>query len=258
MHALCFVTRALPDGNNPYPFTDRSTTQPPLHHAGLTYHRPMHCLGCDYNLQGLSDHRCPECGRPFDPANQKTWSLSKSVRRAQSCQAIGRLLVIIAAIIAITAIYLNAKGEDVFLTFFLTGFVGCIALCFFMVIWLILGSTTPQGVSSRVFFAIAICAIIWLSVSANWPLKISLAFSQPTLNRIITNAQAGNLPTAPVDTGLFQITDVEQRAGCWVLWDGQYHEKAFVYKMSDADIPKHFNPWSWHRINNDWHLVIED
>jgi hypothetical protein len=23
------------------------------------------CLGCGYDLRGLSEHRCPECGRPF-------------------------------------------------------------------------------------------------------------------------------------------------------------------------------------------------
>ena len=28
-----------------------------------------HCLGCDYSLRGLIDPRCPECGRPFDPAD---------------------------------------------------------------------------------------------------------------------------------------------------------------------------------------------
>jgi len=26
-----------------------------------------HCDYCDYNLTGLSENRCPECGRPFNP-----------------------------------------------------------------------------------------------------------------------------------------------------------------------------------------------
>src|SRR5262249_55404811 len=26
-----------------------------------------------YNLSGLTEHRCPECGRPFDPANHRTF-----------------------------------------------------------------------------------------------------------------------------------------------------------------------------------------
>lgn len=27
-----------------------------------------HCQKCGYNLTGLSEPRCPECGRPFDPS----------------------------------------------------------------------------------------------------------------------------------------------------------------------------------------------
>lgn len=27
---------------------------------------PVHCPKCDYLLRGLTDERCPECGKPFD------------------------------------------------------------------------------------------------------------------------------------------------------------------------------------------------
>ena len=27
----------------------------------------MRCLDCQYDLSKLSEHRCPECGREFDP-----------------------------------------------------------------------------------------------------------------------------------------------------------------------------------------------
>ncbi len=29
-----------------------------------------HCLTCDYNLTGLPEPRCPECGRPFEPKGE--------------------------------------------------------------------------------------------------------------------------------------------------------------------------------------------
>ncbi len=32
------------------------------------------CLDCGYALHGLSANRCPECGRPFNPRDRKTWS----------------------------------------------------------------------------------------------------------------------------------------------------------------------------------------
>ena len=33
---------------------------------------PMFCRRCGYSLLGLPCHRCPECGRNFDPANCRT------------------------------------------------------------------------------------------------------------------------------------------------------------------------------------------
>ena len=36
--------------------------------------RNMYCLGCGYNLRALTERRCPECGREFDPDSQATWA----------------------------------------------------------------------------------------------------------------------------------------------------------------------------------------
>jgi hypothetical protein len=33
----------------------------------------MRCRGCAYDLRGLAEHRCPECGRAFDPAKPETF-----------------------------------------------------------------------------------------------------------------------------------------------------------------------------------------
>ena len=33
-----------------------------------------YCLGCSYALDGLPENRCPECGRPFDPDESRTFS----------------------------------------------------------------------------------------------------------------------------------------------------------------------------------------
>jgi hypothetical protein len=44
----------------------------------------MYCRQCGYQLAGLSQSRCPECGRPFDPRNPRTflrWPRSWTVRR---------------------------------------------------------------------------------------------------------------------------------------------------------------------------------
>ncbi len=41
----------------------------------MDQHRAKHCLGCSYLLEGLSEDRCPECGRPFDPDDLNTFRL---------------------------------------------------------------------------------------------------------------------------------------------------------------------------------------
>ncbi len=43
----------------------------------MAYDEPpmsRYCLGCWYVLDGLTAHRCPECGRTFDPARPRTYS----------------------------------------------------------------------------------------------------------------------------------------------------------------------------------------
>jgi hypothetical protein len=40
----------------------------------------MHCLECGYPLDGLLEHRCPECGRKFDPADPRTFADQRWVK----------------------------------------------------------------------------------------------------------------------------------------------------------------------------------
>jgi hypothetical protein len=32
----------------------------------------VRCLSCKYDLSKLTEHRCPECGRVFDPADDRS------------------------------------------------------------------------------------------------------------------------------------------------------------------------------------------
>lgn len=45
--------------------------QTPTYRANRGYH----CLDCGYNLRGLANHECPECGRPFDPDDDRTYTV---------------------------------------------------------------------------------------------------------------------------------------------------------------------------------------
>jgi len=49
---------------------------------------PKRCLGCSYILDGLTVERCPECGRPFDPDDPKTFATKIRSGRTNLLQAI--------------------------------------------------------------------------------------------------------------------------------------------------------------------------
>jgi hypothetical protein len=37
----------------------------------------VRCLSCKYDLSKLTEHRCPECGRAFDPNDRKTFNAGR-------------------------------------------------------------------------------------------------------------------------------------------------------------------------------------
>lgn len=40
----------------------------------------MHCLTCNYDLSNLTERRCPECGRAFDPNDPSTFYSGRRLR----------------------------------------------------------------------------------------------------------------------------------------------------------------------------------
>ena len=46
-------------------------TEPILHQDSLK--PPAYCMHCEYNIAYLTEHRCPECGRPIDPNDPTTY-----------------------------------------------------------------------------------------------------------------------------------------------------------------------------------------
>ncbi|MDM8005830.1 MAG: hypothetical protein QUV05_06730 [Phycisphaerae bacterium] len=50
----------------------RPPPEPMLEFPPLTK-ATMYCRGCWYALDGVAEDRCPECGRPFNPADRRTY-----------------------------------------------------------------------------------------------------------------------------------------------------------------------------------------
>jgi len=50
----------------------------------------MRCLDCKYDLRNLAEHRCPECGREFDPNDSGTFDYGQA-RRIWTCVTISAI-----------------------------------------------------------------------------------------------------------------------------------------------------------------------
>lgn len=57
----------------------------------------MYCPSCQYDLSRIDSRRCPECGRPFNPADPTTFDARR--RGSQAILGIGLALVIGSAVI---------------------------------------------------------------------------------------------------------------------------------------------------------------
>ncbi len=61
----------------------------------------MLCRRCDYILTGLVAGPCPECGRPFDPGDDRSFAMATRANRAR----MPLLLIVLGTLVGIVLIY---------------------------------------------------------------------------------------------------------------------------------------------------------
>jgi hypothetical protein len=59
-----------------------------------------HCLYCDYIIDGLAERRCPECGRPFDVLDAKSYGEGRLTGARRSIKRIA-VIVLVASIVVV-------------------------------------------------------------------------------------------------------------------------------------------------------------
>jgi len=64
--------------------------------------RSIYCRSCWYTLDGLTDRRCPECGRRFDPADRRTYRTKP--RRHWWVTVTRRIGLFLAAVLMVLAV----------------------------------------------------------------------------------------------------------------------------------------------------------
>ena len=68
----------------------------------------IYCRGCDYILDGLDRHVCPECGRAFDPDDPS--SIAQRSRRARRVRFIARGLLVSLIVILVPFLWPSGFG----------------------------------------------------------------------------------------------------------------------------------------------------
>ena len=70
----------------------------------------MHCLDCGYNLHHLTEHRCPECGRGFDPKDRKSWGTPDAPTIIRMARWLGRTALLVSALTSAVTLYYIGIG----------------------------------------------------------------------------------------------------------------------------------------------------
>ena len=62
--------------------------------------RRLYCLGCGYEVTHAPASTCPECGRPFDPADRRTHG--RSPRSGSRLRTLNLIFTIVLAVLAVS------------------------------------------------------------------------------------------------------------------------------------------------------------
>lgn len=223
------------------------------------------CKQCGYALRGLSDHRCPECGRPFNPADKRTLK----VRRWQAPRFLcgpPRIWLLI-TIVPISLAYLwhtsvppgvGAMFETPCVAYFLIPVL--VGYVLSRVVATTCSSEAREQSSrhvSQLFVAIRwsvipFCvALVVLAFVTEWPLRLRFALSRSALDEFVA-ARVARVEQSftPQRIGLFRVERVDApRLGVFRLQTGVdlFDAVGLIYHPGRSEIPE-----PGFRLSEDW------
>ncbi len=181
------------------------------------------CLTCDYPLIGLSEFRCPECGRTFDLGNTATfYTGDKPVSQIGRFlrKPVGKYFHCLCGFVALLTLYAHSVPEVYFLLVVLCVFIwGTLAA-----IWCIRGigfsfmMTHQHGWHSRTgrmkwrhwVVGPALLALTILLCVTEVPLWATYWISKSAMDRLAVQVMSTSMPASgPVRVGFMQAVDCE-------------------------------------------------
>lgn len=119
------------------------------------------CLDCDYALDHLPSTRCPECGRNFDPSDDRTFWSGKSTKYGMLSPTALRNLIFIAVALDLTVWWAVREFEFLACVWCtVVGFVHLSLLCFAFVA--AVEDRKPRWIIIVFAFLVGLWPIVWL------------------------------------------------------------------------------------------------
>jgi hypothetical protein len=235
---------------------------------GMDGYLPDHavCLGCGYPLRGLSEHRCPECGRGFDPQDEHSYR----TRRWQIFAATPRwwhiLGISLCTVLALTESARVPGGV-------FPSVLEISGVCFvFVAVIALLGDyalrihhciRTRRYLPARGkrhvpwrWVVTPVCVVILFSLGArppSWPFRVRFALSRSAFERVEECFLAGELQNAgPQRIGLFhveKIVELERGVPAFQVGTDWVDYIGFVHRTE----PPSYGRAHWY-LGNSWHL----
>ena len=158
----------------------------------------MRCSGCSYDLRGLPENRCPECGRPFDPGSPDTyvaklrssWPYLAAALFGLVALALPRAIISLGSLrrlfllpASVRLAHMETGRIIIILTCVIVSLAGLVTELYVLRATTLTLSTEPGAVQHRAAF-VAACAISWAT-----------AFG--TLLYLILELVAGYYPSPP-------------------------------------------------------------
>jgi hypothetical protein len=225
----------------------------------------MHCLSCGYNLRGLDEERCPECGRGFSTTDARTFGAANTHRLLRWANRIGWGAAVMALGVGAASALGIASGEyDIVLPMTLW-IVAFIPVSILTTAYSACRAGANRWVSARAVAVTLLLIAFNASLFTQWPIHAAFLAQRDALNR--SAQRVLNQPTqaqTPAALGLFTAHDIVYRNDSghrYVIFtittntSGPDH---FVYGMTDNQIENTFNLWSYERLDSNWHIVHED
>ena len=188
-------------------------------------HVEPRCLGCGYLLVGLTNLRCPECGRDFDPSDSRTFDngCPKNKLAISQLRRPGKFMTVVAGIAALLMIFSAASPGMIFPTLMLGTFAWMVLGGYYILrlsIWLVLHWYFKRAVDDRTGMRNAwiwpptICATMAILLVLNAPLRIAFLISKPWMSDLAaTAAHTPNQLPRRAWVGLYYADEIQPIPG---------------------------------------------